>query len=237
MDNNKFPAQDLSFFTRFINLERLYISGNPFYGSLKPLRNLNNLRKIGIANTDIDSDLEYLPVNFFRVNAAVSSIGLKGGYFSRKLICTGKLAEQLKDYEIENDPLKNYDWDAWREHNQDLINKAKGQDQTSQIIVNDEDTKNQKIIQAKIAEIIEVLIEINLNLSHHQETIEQLSDENQQLQNAIAQLKEQITSSALHLTKEQLTKNELTIKEKKQIIGKLNEEVKQLEDELSKLQV
>ena len=48
-------------FTNFVNLQRLYVSGNPFYGSLKPLKNLNNLREIGIADTDVDSGLEYLP--------------------------------------------------------------------------------------------------------------------------------------------------------------------------------
>ena len=238
MDNNKFPTQDLSFFNRFVNLKRLYVGGNPFCGSLKPLKNLNSLQGIGIKNTDVNSGLEYLPEDFFNVNATAAGFNLRGGYFSRTLTCTGELAEQLKDYVIENDPLRNYNWHAWREDNQELINKAKGQDQTPQIIDNDEDTKNQEMIQAKIAEVIDVLIEINLNLSHHQETIEQLSDENQQLQDAIAQVKEQVTnSSPLQLTKEQLTKNELTIKEKKQIIGKLSEEVKQLEEELSKLQV
>jgi hypothetical protein len=127
IDGNKFPARDLNCFARFNNLERLHIGDNPFYGSLKPLRNLTELKELGIARTDIDSGLEYLPEGFFNVNATASSLGLTGGYFKRKLICTGKLAEQLEDYKIENDPLRNYDWQAWRQDNQELINKAKEQ--------------------------------------------------------------------------------------------------------------
>jgi hypothetical protein len=122
---NKFPARDLSCFTPFYNLERLYIGGNPFYGSLKPLRNLTSLKGIGIADTDIDSGLEYLPEDFFKVNATASGFGLRGGYFKRNLYCTGKLAVQLKNYKIENDPLRNYNWEAWKRDNQELINKAK----------------------------------------------------------------------------------------------------------------
>jgi hypothetical protein len=52
---------------------------------------------------------------------------LKGGYFKRKLICTGKLADQLESYKIENDPLINYDWQAWKRDNQELVDKAKEQ--------------------------------------------------------------------------------------------------------------
>src|ERR1043165_5435685 len=123
MENNKFPPQDLKFFGRFTNLQRLFIGGNPFYGSLKPLWNLNNLKGIGIANTDIDGGLEYLPEDFFNVNAAAAGLGFRGGYFTRSLHCSGKLAEKLKDYKVENDPLRNYDWDIWMENNQDLVEK------------------------------------------------------------------------------------------------------------------
>ncbi|RGB44038.1 hypothetical protein C1646_749007 [Rhizophagus diaphanus] len=132
--HNKFPARDLSCFTPFINLRRLYLEGNRFYGSLKPLRNLTNLCGIGIADTDIDSGLEYLPEIFFDINIAASDLGLTGGYFSRTLLCTGKLAERLKNYKIENDPLRNYDWQAWKRDNQKLINKAKEQAKQEELI-------------------------------------------------------------------------------------------------------
>ncbi|RGB44039.1 hypothetical protein C1646_749008, partial [Rhizophagus diaphanus] len=110
--HNDFPAQDLSYFTPFIKLRRLHLGGNHFYGSLKPLRNLTDLCGIDITNTDVDSGLEHLPENFFNVHATASDLGFTGGYFTRKLYCTGKLAEQLREYKIENNPLRNYDWKA-----------------------------------------------------------------------------------------------------------------------------
>ena len=128
LDNNQFPAQDLSCFSHLTGLHRLFISHNPFFGSLKPLKNLNELREIGINNTNIDSGLEYLLEAFFKVNevnAVASSLGLTGGYFKKKLFCDGKLAEQLEKYKIENDSLRNYDWQAWWQDNQALIDKAK----------------------------------------------------------------------------------------------------------------
>ncbi|GET04096.1 hypothetical protein GLOIN_2v1801475 [Rhizophagus clarus] len=47
------------------------------------------------------------------------------GCFRKTLQCSGKLAEQLENYKVENDPLRNYDLQAWKQDNQELINKAK----------------------------------------------------------------------------------------------------------------
>ncbi|CAG8466579.1 46056_t:CDS:10, partial [Gigaspora margarita] len=55
-------SNDLTLFARFTNLEDLDLGmGNKLYGSLEPLKNLDNLKKLDIANTDIDSGLKYLP--------------------------------------------------------------------------------------------------------------------------------------------------------------------------------
>lgn len=59
--NNKFSRQNLSIFSRFINLRKLLISFNNFYGSLEPLKYLTGLEELDISDTDIDSGLEYLP--------------------------------------------------------------------------------------------------------------------------------------------------------------------------------
>ncbi|CAB4414209.1 unnamed protein product [Rhizophagus irregularis] len=75
MDNNNFPAQDL--------------------------KNLTGLKEINIADTNIDGGLEYLPDEFFNVNAVASGLNLERGHFLRKLFCTGNLAKQLNDYKIE----------------------------------------------------------------------------------------------------------------------------------------
>lgn len=73
---NNLSMQKLSVFSRFANLEELYIDNfvgvynqerikkviyNRFVGSLESLKNLKKLKILAISNTDIDSGLEYLP--------------------------------------------------------------------------------------------------------------------------------------------------------------------------------
>ncbi|CAG8495025.1 25214_t:CDS:10 [Racocetra persica] len=71
--DNDFPRNDLTPFSRFVNLFILAIGNsdskeraekgifNRFYGSLEPLQNMSKLEHLIIPNTDIDSGLEYLP--------------------------------------------------------------------------------------------------------------------------------------------------------------------------------
>jgi len=72
VSNNNISSSDLSVFTKFKNLEFLFIGNenknqiqqgiyNRFHGSLEPLKDLNNLEYLNISNTDLDSGLEYLP--------------------------------------------------------------------------------------------------------------------------------------------------------------------------------
>jgi hypothetical protein len=56
-----FPPLALDIFSRFVNLEELYITNNRFYGSLKPLGSLTKLRRLEISRTNVDDGLEYLP--------------------------------------------------------------------------------------------------------------------------------------------------------------------------------
>jgi len=67
--NNDFD-QDLTCFSNLTKLEKLYLGSggsrkriefNCFTGSLKPLKELLELKKLDISNTDISSGLEYLP--------------------------------------------------------------------------------------------------------------------------------------------------------------------------------
>jgi Leucine-rich repeat (LRR) protein len=73
-DNNFSFTQDLSFLTSATNLEELHLGNcdedkvsqgiyNRFSGSLEPLKNLTNLQKLDISNTDINSGWEYLPTS------------------------------------------------------------------------------------------------------------------------------------------------------------------------------
>ncbi|CAI2169567.1 13093_t:CDS:10 [Funneliformis geosporum] len=70
--NNNLFEQDLSVFSRVINLKRLYIGNNDeakiqqdiynrFVGSLKSLVKLTKLERLDINNTNVDDGLEYLP--------------------------------------------------------------------------------------------------------------------------------------------------------------------------------
>jgi len=72
ISNNNLSKQDLSVFSKFVNLKVLGVGNdndervkkniyNRFTGSLEPLQNLVNLKKLFISNTDVNSGLEYLP--------------------------------------------------------------------------------------------------------------------------------------------------------------------------------
>ena len=98
---NNLPEQDLTVFSKFINLKALWIgnrdediqqgfSVNRFYGSLEPLKNLTKLRILNIDNTDIDSGLEHLP----------NSV--------EEIYCSSKERKESKVSAIEN-LLKNSD--------------------------------------------------------------------------------------------------------------------------------
>ncbi|CAI2169544.1 17491_t:CDS:10 [Funneliformis geosporum] len=78
LSNNSFSQSDLSPFSKFVNLENLYLSTtneekikqgdyNEFCGSLEPLKDLTKLRILDISNTDIDSGVEYLLENLEKV--------------------------------------------------------------------------------------------------------------------------------------------------------------------------
>ncbi|CAB4402245.1 unnamed protein product [Rhizophagus irregularis] len=166
MDNNNFPAQNLKCFTPFINLRILCISNNPFTGSLKPLRNLSSLKEINIADTNIDGGLEYLPDEFFNVNAVASGLNFGRGHFNRRLFCTGNLAKQLSDYKIEDDSYRNYDWQAWKLDNQELIKKAREEIEVNEL--NEESIKLQEweSISKEIKELYEQL-RCNIYLKTH----------------------------------------------------------------------
>jgi Leucine-rich repeat (LRR) protein len=60
ISKNNFHFADLSVFSDLSNLETLRINSNPFYGSLKLIKNLKKLKKLDISDTDVDSGLEYL---------------------------------------------------------------------------------------------------------------------------------------------------------------------------------
>ncbi|KLL02702.1 MAG: hypothetical protein MRECE_51c006 [Mycoplasmataceae bacterium CE_OT135] len=77
--NNDFSSNDLTPFSRFVNLEELYLGNdneytsdkekitkgiyNHFCGTLEPLKSLTKLNTLTISNTDLEGGLEYLSEN------------------------------------------------------------------------------------------------------------------------------------------------------------------------------
>ncbi|RGB44040.1 hypothetical protein C1646_749009 [Rhizophagus diaphanus] len=106
--NRKYSTSDAKAEVKRIGPKQdLYLEANHFYGSLKPLRNLTNLRGIGIANTDVDSGSEYLPEIFFNVNATTSDLGLTGAWKRDNQGLINKAKEQAKQEEL----IEIAEWD------------------------------------------------------------------------------------------------------------------------------
>ncbi|WNE40670.1 MAG: hypothetical protein mread185_000127 [Mycoplasmataceae bacterium] len=79
INNNNLVKQDISIFNRFVNLDTLRIDNtdkekfetgihNRFFGSLRSLKDLTKLRVLGIANNEIDFELEDLPISLELIN-------------------------------------------------------------------------------------------------------------------------------------------------------------------------
>jgi len=65
---NNLTSRDLSMFSRFINLEELYIANNNFFGTLSFLKDLKKLRALNISNNiNLTADLENLPENLEKI--------------------------------------------------------------------------------------------------------------------------------------------------------------------------
>ncbi|CAG8510979.1 1135_t:CDS:1 [Ambispora gerdemannii] len=117
VDDNNFPKQGLSCFSRFKNLEKLSIGNskkiiaehntcNQFTGSLRALEKLGRLEELDINNTDIDRGLEYLSDNLKRIKY------LKKNERSIELN-SNQLLLPLQPYHRPL-PYNHYDMMAWR---------------------------------------------------------------------------------------------------------------------------
>jgi len=97
--DNNFDEQDLTCFSRFVNLKKMYLGTtkeriqqgcyNRFNGSLEPLKDLSELEELSISNTGIDSGLEHLPESLEKIYC-VNDLGISGG-------CE-KIRKELKNY-------------------------------------------------------------------------------------------------------------------------------------------
>jgi len=111
IEGNNFPLSDLTPFSRFVNLKKLYLGNldekkinqniyNRFYGSLEPLKSLTKLEFLSIRSTDIDSGLEYLPNNIEEFHC----------YTVNSQFDVAKIYEELQPFAIDIRKGK-YNWE------------------------------------------------------------------------------------------------------------------------------
>jgi GTPase Era involved in 16S rRNA processing len=102
--DNNFPEQDLSAFSKLTNLQdfrpgnweinKFSVSNyNKFHGSLKPLKDMHNLKSLNIENTNISEGLEHLSGNIDNFGYGDASEAVR---FETK--GSNKFKEQLSDY-------------------------------------------------------------------------------------------------------------------------------------------
>lgn len=100
--DNNISDQDISIFSRFINLESLSIGNlnseltsgiyNRFYGSLINFKDLKRLKRMVISNTDINSGVEYLPKSLMSIGCSCT----------KKESEVEKISKELKSFFIDN---------------------------------------------------------------------------------------------------------------------------------------
>lgn len=115
-DNNIQPT-DIKVFKPFVNLEELRIGTlglleddgkrNKFYGSFKSWRNLTELKSINIEATDIDTGLEYLPIDLEEIECEAHDPNNK-----------------CQAIQNELEPL-DYDLESWQAENFELVKKVR----------------------------------------------------------------------------------------------------------------
>ena len=143
LENNNFTG-DLSPFSKFINLERLWININPFAGSLAPLQDLTKLWQLSISDTDIDSGLEWL---------TESVRWLSCSNYKTKEREVKKLDEQLTPHGDNYNKERIKDW---REANHDLIIIVKKIKETEQMLNN----LNKALLNQKLEELTDKALQV-----------------------------------------------------------------------------
>jgi len=120
--NNNLSLKDLSCFSCFTKIEELYIGTvdqerfnkgvyNHWVGSLKPLKNLNQLEKLNISNTEINEGIEHLPSNIKEIDCSnsepmvkqIEKLGIfvpfENGYIKQEKKLEDNVIEQIKIFD------------------------------------------------------------------------------------------------------------------------------------------
>jgi len=154
--SNRLPPQDLSCFVRFVNLKYLNLGTTSFCGSLKPLRNLIKLNCLVVGETNIDSDLEYLP----------NSLKETDFHFQG----SKKIVDQLSPFDGK--------LSAWRKTHSDKTKIVQQEMQIEELISQLNNKQNQiNILEKEVKELTTERINLQdrLSTTQDQELTEQLT--------------------------------------------------------------
>ncbi|MCE8162763.1 MAG: protein kinase [Candidatus Moeniiplasma glomeromycotorum] len=229
LQNNSI-VQDLTIFSRFKNLENLWINNNSFFGSLEPLINCQKLKKLNIENTtNVSSNLEYLPESL------------------EEIYCTGQLLEVLKSYEDREKEIKvieisedeeEYEEDNncydllqdWRKVNHELFAKAKAR----QLLKNEFQVQEQQI-----QELRQQLAQFQLKKTTELVTQTDFTSQDwERLQTELNKYQQNLQTRQSSLQELENKKNDLEtkLKEKEKETSLLREKASKLQTEISEFQ-
>lgn len=239
---NDFAEQDFSFLQPFNNLETLRVWNshqdriskglyNRFTGSLKYLRNMKNLKELGIYNTDIDSGLEYLAeskLETFHTEWFPWDSSKKIGKINGAKV--EKIFAELRSYATDIKKGK-YDFLAWK--NAKLIELISNKEQLENQITSQENQVNTLIKDLKLIGndfLTKKKEELATSINSLKEKL------NQPLQGYLEILLDtQIGTNTIEIVKKNLC-DQITEQELNQLTTK-KAEITQLEQQLKELQI
>jgi len=162
ISNNNLSVSDLFPFSRFTNLEILWLGNNSekklksdifnrFVGCLKPLNSLTKLKHLDISNLGTDSDLEYLPNS---LQVFMCSDTKHNGYRKNAQKIIEKLSKFSRAKRVEFS--SSYDFatnlKAWKKaHSRLMLKVEKENNQANQKKIIDLEAKNCQLLNEKNA--------------------------------------------------------------------------------------
>jgi len=217
--SNNFKRSDLTVFSKFINLEELYLDNydserissntyNRFYGSLEPLKNLTNLRLLNISGTDVNSGLEFLPTNLRKIGCNTFKLGDKDSECSKikqelKSTAESEGTDEVLKKAEEGDTKWSKDWPrvaSWqKKHNLEKLKEGLEKRKMMEIEI--------RGLKEKIESISVGEKETELEKKKAESKQKQIKD----LDREIEKLRKEITGENL-VTEHQKTQEEIEIK-------------------------
>lgn len=211
-NNNSLYRVNIVVFSHLTNLESLRIGAdrkietekdnyNPFYGSLKSLKDLIKLKELSIDNTDIDKGLEYLPESLEKFYYDFYDDAYKVKEIGKILV------EQADLFEVYNpDNWKVYlkmfiesNWKELLEREINFFEIIKTKKEFLIEILKDREEKKEEVLIAmsQIREITDSINYLNDNIDSSEKTASNFKKITNNIQNTIEEVEKNIKSSVL----------------------------------------